>query len=53
MVDRDVKYEGREHNRFALITRGGNSRSPKECLQCKKFGHIVDFCWDFHPERKT
>ncbi|XP_049931297.1 uncharacterized protein LOC116267855 isoform X2 [Nymphaea colorata] len=43
------------NERSALVSRGpvGAARPPCKCTHCKKTGHIVEFCWDLHPEKKN
>lgn len=49
----DISTDERGNKESALISHWNTSRAPKRCPHCKKSGHIVEFCWDLHPERKN
>ncbi|KAF3773900.1 hypothetical protein EJ110_NYTH54374 [Nymphaea thermarum] len=44
---------GEEQSAFLSRASVGSSRSSRKCTHCKKLGHTIDFCWDFHPEKKN
>lgn len=51
--DSDLQSEGGENKSFALISCENSSRPPKRYFHCKKSDHTIDFCSNYHLERKS
>lgn len=51
----ETSHEVKGIERSALISKGPDNhpRSSRKGTHCKKNSHMIDYCWDLHPEKKA